>query len=187
MRLFVAADLAPLADDIRTAQEPFDGVIGLRLTDPDQAHVTLKFLGETDSSQVPILRSALRETVESMDLAPFTIECGELGVFPSREYIRVIWLGVTTGDTELRRLHEAIEAQTVDLGFDPEAHSFTPHVTLARMDHAGGKDRIHSVLDEREPETESMTLDAVSLMESTLTDDGPVYETVERFELSGED
>jgi len=95
----------------------------------------------------------------------------------------VVWLGVREGGERMTRLHEAIEDRTVAVGFDPEDHEFTPHVTLARMDHAGGKATVQRVLDERDPDGGSLDVKEVRLTESTLTPDGPEYETVERFPL----
>jgi 2'-5' RNA ligase len=103
-------------------------------------------------------------------------------VFPHLDYISIVWLGVREGGTELTRLHEAIEDSTVDMGFDPEDHEFTPHVTLARMEHAGGKELVQDVVRERDPDAGSLDVTEVRLTESTLTPDGPEYETVERFE-----
>ncbi len=184
MRLFVSVDLDPLADAIRAAQEPFADVDGLRLTDPEGVHVTLKFLGEVSESRVPAVEDALAAAVEEAGVAPFEAHVGGYGVFPSRSYVSVVWLGVREGATDLTRLHEACEERTVALGFDPERHDFTPHATIARMDHAGGKERVLRVLDERDPDVGAMRIDEVRLTESTLTPDGPRYETVAAFPLS---
>jgi 2'-5' RNA ligase len=40
VRLFVSADVDELADPVAAIQEPVAGASGLRLTDPEQAHVT---------------------------------------------------------------------------------------------------------------------------------------------------
>ena len=184
MRLFVSADVDELAEEIAAIQEPFAEASGLRLTDPEQAHITLKFLGDTPERRLPAVTEAVETAVEESEVAPFRAELGGLGVFPSLEYISVVWLGVREGGGQLTRLHEHIEERTTALGFDPEDHEFTPHVTLARMDHAGGKELVQELVEERDPTAGTLSMEAVSLTESTLTADGPVYETVERFELA---
>ena len=184
-RLFVSVDLDGLGDAVAAVQDRFDGVSGLRLTDPGQAHVTLKFLGDTAPDRVADVVAALEAAVEDSGVEPFEAEIGGLGVFPSLSYISVVWVGVRdgAGAAELTRLHETIEARTTAMGFDPEEHAFTPHVTIARMDHAGGKDRVQELVRESDPDVGSMTVSAVHLTESTLTADGPSYETVERLPL----
>lgn len=184
MRLFVSIDLPDeLADAIATIQDDLDDAAGVRVTDPTQAHVTIKFLGEVDAGRVDDVTDGLRDAVETTDVDPFTAHIAGLGVFPDLSYISVVWLGVEAGGEAMTTLHEAVEAELVDRGFEPESHDFTPHVTIARMDHAGGKEHVQQVVSDRAPTVGDMEVTSLALTESTLTDDGPVYETVERVGL----
>ncbi|WP_440772128.1 RNA 2',3'-cyclic phosphodiesterase [Natronorubrum sp. DTA28] len=184
MRLFVSVDLPDdLAEPVADLQAEFADASGLNFTDPEQAHLTMKFLGEVDEDRLPPLRGELEAAVDDADVEPFIARFGGLGVFPSLDYISVVWLGVERGGAELTRLHEAIEARTTAIGFEPESHEFTPHVTLARMEHAGGKDLVQELVRERDPTVGEMTVEEVRLTESTLTDEGPVYSTLESFPL----
>jgi RNA 2',3'-cyclic 3'-phosphodiesterase len=184
MRLFVSVDLpSDLVEPIADLQEEFARADGLRFTDPEQAHLTLKFLGEASEEHLEEVSAAIERGVEESEVSPFVAQFGGLGVFPSLEYISVVWFGVEEGAGDLRRLHEAIEARTVGVGFDPEEHEFTPHVTLARMDHAGGKEVVQEVVTGRAPVVGEMHVEEVRLTESSLTPEGPVYSTVERFRL----
>jgi 2'-5' RNA ligase len=183
MRLFVSVDFDGLADGIAAVQDLLADASGLNFTDPGQAHVTLKFLGHTDESRLPALTDALAGAVADSGVDPFTAEIGGLGVFPHLGYISVVWVGVREGGEQLTRLHEAIEERTVAMGFDPEDHDFTPHATLARMDHAGDKDRVQEVVENRDPDVGRVRVEGVRLTESTLTPQGPEYTTVERFAL----
>jgi 2'-5' RNA ligase len=183
MRLFVSADLDGLAEEIAAVQSRFDGAGGLRFTDPSQAHVTLKFLGDTAPDRLDELVAALGEAVEESGVGSFTAEIGGLGVFPSLDYISVVWVGVRQGSEELTDLHEAVESRTTALGFDPEEHDFTPHATIARMDHAGGKGLVQEVVSEQDPDVGTVEFEEIRLTESELTPEGPEYSTVEAFEL----
>ena len=184
MRLFVSADLpAELADPIADLQGTFAAASGLRFTDPEQAHVTLKFLGDVAETRLPALERALEAAVDDAEVGPFTARFRGLGVFPSLEYISVLWLGVGEGSEEFAGLHRAVEDRTTELGFEPEDHEFTPHVTLARMDHAGGKELVRERVREREPTVGESRIEELRLTESTLTPDGPEYATVARFPL----
>jgi len=183
-RLFVSVDLPDeLADDVAAVQERFEDASGLNFTDPEQAHITLKFLGDVAEDRVETVADAVAEAVADADVEPFAVQYEGLGVFPSMEYISVLWLGVAEGGDELTRLHETIEDRTTAMGFDPEDHEFTPHVTLARMDHAGGKELVQRGVGEWTPTVGETTVEDVRLTESELTSDGPVYSTVERFPL----
>jgi len=182
-RLFVSVDLAGLAGDIADVQDRFDGTPGLNPTDPEGAHVTLKFLGDVSDHRIDAVIGALESAVDAAAVDPFTAEFAGLGVFPTLDYISVVWLGVEAGSAELTRLHEAVEPRLVDLGFEEADHEFTPHVTLARMEHAGGKERVQELVRECHPEAGTTEVSEVRLTESELTADGPAYTTVERFGL----
>jgi len=197
MRAFFAVDLpADLAAPVAAAQAAFEGAEGLRFVDPEQAHVTLKFLGEVgeeeatdesdDDRDAPSLDDVIaagERAVADADVGPFECSVEGFGVFPSLDYISIVWAGVGDGSAELTALHEALEAETTALGVDPEAHAFTPHVTLARMDDARGKAVVQQAVRERDPDIGRFEVGTVRLVKSTLTSDGPVYESVASFEL----
>ncbi len=185
MRLFVSVDLDGLAEELAAVQDLFEGARGLNFTDPEQAHITLKFLGDVDEARLPELTDELAAAVEDSGVPPFTAEIGGLGVFPHLKYISVVWVGVREGGDRLTRLHEAIEERTTALGFEAEEHDFTPHATLARMEHAGSKDLVQNVVENRDPDAGRLRVEEVRLTESTLTPAGSEYSTVERFPLGG--
>lgn len=182
-RLFVSVDLDGMTDAVAGAQAPFEDAAGLSFVDPSQAHVTLKFLGDTPAGRVDEVQDLLQRAVAGADIDPFEAHFGGYGVFPSLSYISVVWLGLRRGGEQLTRLHEAIEPRLVEAGFDPADHEFTPHVTLARMEHAGGKELVQSVVRERDPDVGSLAVEEVRLTESVLDADGPRYETVAAVDL----
>ncbi|WP_128906194.1 RNA 2',3'-cyclic phosphodiesterase [Halorubrum amylolyticum] len=189
MRAFFAVDPPDeLAPAVAEAQTAFEDADGLRFVDPEQTHVTLKFLGEidgggenNDDDTTPALDDVIaagERAVETADVGPFECAVEGFGVFPSLDYISVVWAGIDAGSAELTALHEALETETTALGVDPEDHEFTPHVTLARMNDARGKELVREAVRERDPEIGRFEVDAVRLVSSTLTSDGPEYEAV---------
>ncbi|WP_224270511.1 RNA 2',3'-cyclic phosphodiesterase [Haloprofundus salinisoli] len=184
MRLFVSIDLPrSFADAVATVQADLRDAEGLRFVDPTQAHLTLKFLGETDENRLEEVEEALESAVDAAGVDPFEATVGGLGVFPSLDYISVVWLGLEAGGEETTRLAEAIERATTAIGFEPESHEFTPHATLARMDDARGKDVVRRVVRETDPTVGTFRVEQIRLKESVLGPDGPEYSTVSRFSL----
>lgn len=184
MRLFFSVDLPDdLAPAFERVQSAFADAAGLTLTHPEQAHVTLKFLGNADPDRLDDLESAAVDAVAAADVDPFDCAVGGLGTFPSLEYISVVWVGVGEGGAELTGLHEALEAAATDLGFDPVDHDFTPHLTLARMNDARGKDLVQRLVRERDADVGRFRVEEVRLKKSELAAEGPAYETVGRFPL----
>lgn len=184
MRLFVSIDLpSAFAEPVADLQAEFEEASGLDFVDPTQAHVTLKFLGEVSEIKRMDVEAAIERAVAEAGVGPFSVTYGGLGVFPSHEYITVLWLGVKDGGDEMTRLHRAIEEETTEIGFDPETHDFTPHVTLARMTHAGGKELVQRLVRQRDPVIGETEVTEVRLTESQLSEDGPNYSTVSRYRL----
>ena len=178
-RLFLSIDLPPaICDGIAAVQEPFCDLSGVRPTDPTGSHVTMKFLGDVADERIERVERLLEKAVTDANIGPFDATVEGIGVFPSFDYISVIWLGLREGATPMTELHEALEARFVEAGFEPEEHDFTPHVTIARVDHAASKDRIQELVREKDPHVGSFQVEEIRVKESTLTADGPVYETL---------
>ena len=183
MRLFVSVDLpTELHAAVADLQAEFEDIDGLRFTDPTQAHITVKFFGSVAPKRLGVVAELTTQAVAAADLPSFSVELADIGVFPSREYIRVLWLGVDAGGSALQALHEALERRAVEAGFDSADHSFTPHVTLARMEHAGGKTKLQQRLDQS-PRVGAFEVTELCVTESERTPEGPVYHTRDRIPL----
>jgi 2'-5' RNA ligase len=80
-------------------------------------------------------------------------------------------------------LNDAVESRLYDLGFSPDDNDFVPHVTIARMQHAGGKEHVQRNVRELEPTVGRMEVSDVRLTKSEPGADGPRYSTVAAFPL----
>jgi 2'-5' RNA ligase len=178
VRLFVAVDVpARLREALAAVQSDLPDP--LRRTAPGDAHLTLKFLG--DALAPDPAAAAVGRAVDVAGVTPFDVELGGLGVFPSLDYVRVVWVGVREGAGPLGRLAEAAERETVAAGADARDHGFTPHVTLARMNDARGAARVRELAETTDPDVGRFRAEAVRLVESTGGD--PRYRTVARVSL----
>jgi len=152
----------------------------VKWVDPDNIHLTLKFLGNTDSGIVGKITSALEEAVRGTP--PFSIEVGGLGVFPNTRHVRVVWVGLTGEVAKLGQLQQRIETVLVPLGFAAESRSFTPHLTLGRVnDYAspGERQDLGQLVTGTAFEARyKINVDAVHLIKSQLTREGPIYSKI---------
>ena len=189
LRLFVAVTLpaeardaiARLIQGLRAAD-----LTGVRLVDPDGVHLTLKFLGNVDSSRVPALTDALDAVGEGA--VSFALHLGGVGVFPDRRSPRVLWAGVS-GDTDaLATLARRVDDACANMGFPREPRPLSPHLTVARLrDRASADDRQRAgivLADIGLPPAESFAVEAFHLIRSTLTPSGPLYDTVHTVTLN---
>ncbi|HEV2094550.1 MAG TPA: RNA 2',3'-cyclic phosphodiesterase [Rubrobacter sp.] len=130
MRVFVAIFPPPdvrgaLVDAARAL--PTDA---FRLTAPERVHLTLRFLGEVPSGDLPRLTSALGPI--GRHGCPFDAATSGFGAFPSARRARVLWAGIGEGSEKLEDLARAVGALLEPEGFEPEDKPFVPHLTLGR-------------------------------------------------------
>ena len=176
----VKSALARLQDKLKAA-----GSAPVRWVDPGSIHLTLKFLGDIDTGITGRITSVLGEAARGTH--PFNIEVSGLGVFPNIRRVQIVWVGLTGELEKLGQLQKRIEAGLIPLGFPAEARAFTPHLTIARVrDYAGSDERQRlGQLIERTGFNAQYTIkvDAVQLMRSQLTREGPIYSRIGTVEL----
>jgi 2'-5' RNA ligase len=154
--------------------------VDVNWVDPQQMHLTLKFLGNVTDADIPDICRVVGEAAASIE--PFEIICRGLGGFPSSAEARTLWLGIEQGNEELRELQAAIDnALKKEMGFAKEARGFTPHLTIGRV--KGGSDEGMTELAAKL--AEHMNYDAdLSVVEeavifaSFLGRSGPTYEAL---------
>jgi 2'-5' RNA ligase len=180
MRSFIAIELP---EDIKLALARIQDRLKMgnrgqvKWVDPESMHLTLKFLGNIDTGLIGKITTALEEACRGIH--PFSLEIRGLGVFPNARRVRVVWVGLT-GDTEtLGRLQKHIDDILLPLGFQPEARAFTPHLTLARVREQATADERQTlgrlVVGTAMEGSSSLNVNAVHLMRSQLTREGPIY------------
>ena len=182
-RLFIAVDLpqggltalSQLIHGLRAAN-----LHGMSLVAAKNIHLTLKFLGNVDADRVPGLTAALDDL--ATQATSFTLELGDVGGFPNLKRTRVLMVGLAGDMQPLNALASLVEDACVTLGFKPEARAFIPHLTVARM-------RDSALPEDRRKAGEALTalpwssgmripIDSIRLIKSTLTPQGPIYETL---------
>jgi len=125
-RLFVSVELP---DDVKATLARLVGdVPGARWLEPDELHLTVRFIGEVDG----VLFDDVLAALEEVRVAPFTLALRGVGHFPPRGEPRILWAGLERSP-ELTALHNKVEGALVRAGVEPEPRKFLPHVTLARL------------------------------------------------------
>lgn len=104
------------------------GLYGARWMDPDNYHITLRFIGDVDYAVANEVTDALDRLTYS---EAFTLKISHLGSFGG-DKPRALYAGVEVNAT-LQRLQAAQERVLQMLGLPPEGRKFTPHVSLARL------------------------------------------------------
>lgn len=177
MRLFIAFDISQeakeelekLQDDIKKSSEN-----DAKLSLVKDFHLTLKFLGEVDGDKVEEIKDRLNHVKSGR----FTAELDGMGVFPSEDHIRVAWMGIGPKE-KITLLQQQIEESLK--GMFPKDERFHPHLTLARVKFVKDKKAFIESIKRLKPEKISFEVNSFSLIKSTLTKEGPVYEVLGEF------
>ncbi len=188
VRAFIAVDIsqearAALADVINGLQQ--QGVSGVRWVRPEGIHLTLKFLGEIDPGLVDGIMNALGRAAQGT--GAFRLALSDIGAFPNTNNPRVIWAGLKGELGHLKDIQEKIDREVHSTtGLPMETRPFTPHLTLGRMGNRASSDerrRAGKAMAEAGPALPSLPslnvswrVEDVSLIRSTLTPQGAVYD-----------
>lgn len=103
------------------------GLAGARWIDPENYHITLRFLGDVDGVVERDFTHSLSEIIAS----PFELRLGGLASFGGRKP-RAVFASVSPSEP-LQALQRAHERAARSAGLPPEPRNYTPHVTVARL------------------------------------------------------
>jgi RNA 2',3'-cyclic 3'-phosphodiesterase len=178
MRCFIALNLPQAERDaLHAALEPIrQQDLPVRWTAADSLHLTLKFLGDIEGSEVPRIEEVLRAAADRH--GPLQLELTGFGAFPSLRRASVLWVGVAPS-AELSSLQQQVELACSRLGYAREQRPYRPHITVARL-RAGARaadiERAAAGFDH----SAHFTIDTLDLMRSHSTGEGARYEPLLR-------
>src|SRR5262245_36805404 len=133
-RLFVAIRLAEdVCLALRTMQAELKQLLpadSISWTPPANLHLTLRFLGNVDSSRRSDLNAAL--TTSLARFGAVHLICERLGCFPDLRFPRVVWAGVHDTEERLVQLHRRIDGAVAPFAEKPAEMQFAGHITLGR-------------------------------------------------------
>lgn len=153
---------------------------GVRWVSPAGIHLTLKFLGPTDSRIVPRILDVIADNFANAGSPSLSLST--LGTFPAGRNPRVIWAGVSGDAESLEDLHRRAERAVGGLGWSIDGRPFRPHLTLGRVrDRVNARQRqaiSDAVARTRLPAIRSWRPDTVRLYRSVLTPRGAQYSSL---------
>lgn len=156
MRLFIAI----IPDDV-TCDRLYSCAVnaaGAGAVRRDNLHMTLVFIGETESCE------DIKKAMDLIRFAPIWIDIDRYGCF-AKKSARLLWAG-GRADKNLLRLYNELRAKLSEIGIETEERGFVPHITLSR--------RFTDELPELGPEI-SLYSDRISLMQSVSENGMVVY------------
>jgi 2'-5' RNA ligase len=186
MRLFVALsipsevreNIAALIHALRHADSK------PRWVNPENLHVTLKFIGEIESQLVPAICEAL---VAIRVAHPLTLALRGVGFFPNARRPSVAWIGIEAPPT-LAFLASEINRLLAPLGIQPEIKPLIPHLTIARFKENRFSSALQAEIEKwKDHSFGQFTAAEIQLMESRLKSSGAEYTTLRSFLFAQKD
>jgi len=143
-------------------------------TQPRDAHLTLKFLGEVSEERAEEIKKKLGEIKE----LKVHSKVERVGAF-DKDHIKIVW--IKTPGFEI--LQEAIDEKLKELGISEEKR-FMGHVTIARVkEYQRGKEEeiIRELVTMKAGE--EFQVKEYCLIKSVLKPSGPEYKILEKYKL----
>jgi 2'-5' RNA ligase len=188
MRCFIAIDIdEKIRKAIANVQKQLDGKVDIKKGDvkwvePENIHLTLKFLGEIKDEQAAEVCDITKQVAEAYQ--NFTIDIESVGSFGGRS-AKVVWVGVTKGAEELLILQKDLENQLSQAGYPPEEREFSAHLTVCRVKNLKAGFKLAEVVGQfAKLKLGSVAANAIHVYQSQLTPAGPVYNLLGSFKLT---
>lgn len=177
MRCFVGIDLPKnLKKRIEKFAKELNNSSALygKFVETENLHISLKFFGEVNNS-------FNFEELKRISMKPFTCSLENIGTFPNKNFIKVLWIGINKGSEEIKSIHESIEELFPSFPKDKE---FIPHITISRIKNVSNKETLLEFFEKNKNLSfDEFTVNSFYLFESTLTQKGPIYEKIKKINL----
>jgi 2'-5' RNA ligase len=177
IRAFLAVDPPEeVLNEVGRIQDRFKKTIqgDIRWVRPEGIHLTLKFFGYVSEADIANISQVVRNSI--VNVKPFTLNVRRVGVFPSVNRARVLWLGMDGDVDTLIDLQKKIDKGLQEYGFEMENRPLSPHVTLARIKEPKGLIGLAKIIEKSEEYAAgSFSVGDLNLFKSTLTPKGAIY------------
>lgn len=146
-----------------------------KLTELENLHLTLKFLGEISQEQL----EKVIEQLEKISFQEFQAKLLNIGLLNYRSSPRIVWIKI--GSKEIHELQKQIDNTLKDLF--PKEERFMSHLTIARIKHVSDKISFQEYVNKIPVKQISFPVNSFKLMSSELKPLGPIYITIKEFNL----
>lgn len=182
IRAFIALPLPPeLQQEMAAVQSVLrESGADVKWDTREKFHITLKFLGDTDSETLNQLSERLKNSLD--EFGAFDVSYEGTGGFPNVERPRVVWIGTRASGT-LMRLQHIVEETSSQYGFAREDRQFHAHVTLGRVKGNRGLERLTARLKSVTFGPSIARCTEIALMRSELKPTGSVYTLLQTIPL----
>jgi RNA 2',3'-cyclic 3'-phosphodiesterase len=153
---------------------------------PDQLHVTVRFLGDTEPDLAATLIEALSQPIAEVDALSLVLR--GVGTFSARGRLSVVWVGLEPHPS-FQRLRTQLDTVLHQHGVPPDDRPFRPHLTVGRF-KTGGRFKaappvqmLRWLDSQRDTSFGTFSVSELEYLRSELTTRGPIHTVLDRFPL----
>ena len=146
-----------------------------KLTELENLHLTLKFLGEISQEKL----EKVKFTLSKISLKQFEVHLEKTGTFSYKKQPRIVWLKIA--GRQIYELQKQID-EALSKEF-PKEERFMSHLTIARIKYVKTPDEFKNYVEKLSVKKLSFQVKEFKLKSSELTRQGPVYTTLETYKL----
>src|SRR3989339_1479831 len=181
MRLFIAIALdRAIRERLGAVQSELRMIEpGIKPVETENIHLTLRFLGEVAEPKLPELSRAIGAV---QNYPAFKLDLQGLGAFPDERHPKVVWVRGLDSSRTLEEMYGGLEKELLDIGFPPDDHKFSAHITLGRNKSPKYNNEFRSLMNKYSLESFGrQAVNKVSLLQSVLMPAGPIYTNIRDF------
>lgn len=177
LRCFIALDISREAirkiEDVQNLIKKKNLFYG-KFTEPENLHLTLKFLGEIEEEKV----EEVKKKLSAIKFKEFKVSFGEAGVF-SKKSLRMLWIKLN--GKGIWDLQEEINEKLRDIF--PKEERFMSHITIARMRNVPDRQEFLDYVKNMKIPRVDFDVKSFFLKKSELLPEGPIYSNLAEYKF----
>jgi RNA 2',3'-cyclic 3'-phosphodiesterase len=168
----VRRELSGTVDELKRRMEQSAPHARVAWVKPEQLHLTVRFIGQTDPERCQRILVALERPLHG---PPFELTIAGTGTFPPKRPPRVIWAGISGSLDRLHALEQEVRARLDAILPAGDDREYRPHLTLGRVKNPAGLRPAVLLTGLEQVHFGDVRVGAVTLFESRLSSTGPTY------------
>ncbi len=176
-RVFTAVDIEneKVLDELEYIRNTLD--MNFNSVTRDKMHITLEFFKDLNQKEI----DQLEKHLEQVQMDSFKAQIKDIGAFPSKNHIRVVWTGAKSD--KFRELYRKSSKHGLVSDND---HDFKPHITLFRVQNLSSKKKRKlkkGMKDHKDYSFGEIEVNSVKIFESRLNGQRSEYKTLKEIEF----
>ena len=149
-------------------------------------HLTLQFIGaKVSTEKITEVMKSMDHWLESTSCSSFRLPIEQIALFPNRQEAHTL-AALLPNNTALQSIMHEIDSQMQRLGLERAKMQFRPHISLAKLRPKTDYTAARIPEQIQYPQDLSVNVNRVTLFESQLTSQSPIYHELKTLNLKME-